>query len=186
MNGIRGRKEMVKNSMSYFLTAPNLNEILEDEWYLVRNSGETPEIALHSAIYFVTRAKNGPRATLTDEQFHRLREAAVQRFLEIVLRDLQHANSSTQEYRGIRRSIINFKRFGTFCERQRVDPCEVRRQAANALQVFLATELAEINCGKRPSIINCSYTELQLFAAELNVDLPDKFAGFEAFFLPAD
>ncbi len=159
----------------------SLTEILEDEWYLVRHSGETPEIALHSAIYYVTRAKDGPRATLSNEQIDMLRQAAVERFSEIVLRDLQHANSCTKAYRGIRRSIINFRRFCTFCERQSVDPDEVRRQAANALQAFLATELAEVNCGKQPSLINCSHRELQLFAEELNVDLLDGFAGIEAF-----
>ena len=164
----------------------SLNEILEDEWYLVRHSGETPEIALHAAIYYVTRAKDGPRATLNSAQFERLRDAAVERFSEIILRDLQHANSSSKTYRGIRRSIINFRRFCTFCERQSVDPDEVRRQAANALLVFLAKELVEINCGKRPSIINCSRRELQFFAAELRIDLLDKFAGIEAFCISAD
>ena len=164
----------------------NLNEILEDEWYLVRHSGETPEIALHAAIYYITRAKDGPRVTLNSEQFNRLRDAAVERFSEIILRDLQHANSSSKTYRGIRRSIINFRRFCTFCERQRVDPGEVRRQAANALHVFLAKELVEIHCEKRPSILNCSHSELQFFAAELGVDLLDKFAGIEAFCISAE
>lgn len=164
----------------------DLTEILEDEWYLVRYSGETPEIALHAAIYFLTRAKDGPRTTLDNEQLKMFRQAAVDRFAEIVLRDLQHANCSTGKYRGIRRSIINFQRFCAFCERQQVDPGQVRRQAAEVLQVFLATELAEIHSGKRPSIINCSYLELQLFAAELGVDLLDKFTGIEAFCLPCD
>lgn len=162
----------------------NLTEILEDEWYLVRYSGETPEIALHAAIYFLTRAKGGPRTSLNTEQLEMFRQAAVDRFSEIVLRDLQHANCSTGIYRGIRRSIINFQRFSAFCQRQQVDPGQVRRQAAEALQVFLATELDEIHRAKRPSIINCSYPELQNFAAELGVDLLDRFAGIAPFCLP--
>ena len=164
----------------------NLIEILEDEWYLVRHSGETPEIALHSAIYYITRAKEGPKAKLSTEQFEMLRQAAVARFSEIVLRDLQHANSNSKTYRGIHRSIINYRRFCTFCERQMVDPDEVRRHAAHALEVFLATELAEVSSGKRPSLINCSHRELRLFAEELNVDLLDKFAGIEVFCLSVD
>ena len=152
----------------------------------MRHSGETPEIALHSALYYLTRAKDGPRATLNKEQFDMLREAAVERFLEIVLRDLQHANCCTKTYRGLRRSIINYRRFCTFCERQKMDPGGVRRQAADALQVFLTTEHAEVSSGKRPSIINCSHRELKVFAAELGVDLINKFAGIAAYCLSAD
>lgn len=164
----------------------NLAEILEDEWYLVRYSGETPEIAWHAAIYFLTRAKDGPHITLDNGQLDTLRQAAVERFLEIVLRDLQHANCSTEIYRGIRRSTINFQRFVTFCKRQQIDPGQVRRQAAEALQVFLATELDEINRENRASIINCSFRELQVFSEALGVDLQGKFAGIEAICLPKD
>ncbi|MBU1566331.1 MAG: hypothetical protein KJ630_11995 [Proteobacteria bacterium] len=164
----------------------NLNEILENEWFLVRHSGETPEIALHSSIYYLTRAKEGPSATLNKDQLDSLLKAAIERFSEIVLRDLQHANCGNESYRGLGRSIINYRRFCTFCLRQKIDPGEVRRQTANALQVFLATEFALVNDGKRPSIINCSYRELQVFAAELGIDLAGRFAGIAALCLPID
>ncbi len=159
----------------------NLNEILENEWYLVRHSGEIPEIALHSAIYYLTRAKIGPCAILNKNHFEMLQKAAIERFTEIVLRDLQHANSGKETYRGIGRSIINYRRFCTFCLRQNVDPGEVRRQAAEALENFLATELSLLSNGKRISIINCSYSELHVFAAELGVELIDRFAGMTVF-----
>ena len=164
----------------------NLSEILENEWYLVRYSGETPEIALHATIYFLTRAKDGPQLTLDNEQLGMYRQAAEARFSEIILRDLQHANSNTGSYRGIRRSITNFQRFSVFCERQQVDPGQVRRQVAEALHVFLATELAEIHKEQRPSIINCSFQELQVFASELGVHLLDTFPGIEAFCLAGE
>ena len=164
----------------------NLTEILENEWYLVRYSGETPEIALHATIYFLTRAKDGPHLTLDNQQLGMYRQAAETRFSEIILRDLQHSNSNTGSYRGIRRSIINFQRFSVFCERQHVDPSQVRRQVAEALQVLLATELAEIHKEQRPSILNCSLLELQLFASELGVHLLESFPGIEAFCLASD
>lgn len=164
----------------------NLSEILEDEWYLVRHSGETPEIALHSAIYYLTRAKDGPHATLTEDHLEMLKKAAIERFSEIVLRDLQHANCGKETYRGLGRSITNFRRFCTFCLRQKVDQGEVRRQAAEALENFLATELVLVSSGKRPSIINCSYHELQLFASELGLDLTGRFAEIAAFCRSAD
>jgi hypothetical protein len=164
--------------------ADNLLEILEDEWYLVRHSGETPEIALHSAIYFLTRAKSGPRVDLSEDYLDRLKEAAVERFSEIVLRDLQHANKGTSIYRGLGRSIINYRRFCTFCARQKVDPSEVRKRAADALQKFLVAELAGIQNGKQPTIINCSYGELNDYFAELGVDPGERLAIIAAFCLP--
>jgi hypothetical protein len=154
----------------------NLKEILEDEWYLVRHSGETPEIALHSAVYYLTRAKDGPKATLDKEYLNTLREAAVERFSEIILRDLRHANYGTAIYRGLNRSIINYRRFCTFCLRQKVDPGEVRKQTAEALQDFLVQELSDVRSGK-PPIIDCSHRELQIFAAELGIDLTNSFVG---------
>ena len=164
----------------------NLTEILEDEWYLVRHSGETPEIALHSAIYYLTRAKDGPHVTLIKDHLDMLQKAAIERFSEIILRDLQHANCGKETYRGIGRSIINYRRFNAFCLRQRVDPSEVRRQAADALKEFLATEVSLVSSGKRLSIINCSHSELLTFAADIGIELTGIFAGIAAFCQPAD
>ncbi len=162
----------------------NLLETLEDEWCLVRHSGETPEIALHSAIYFLTRAKGGPRVDLGKDYLDSLQEAAIERFSEIVLRDLQHANIGTPIYRGLGRSIINYRRFCTFCERQKVDPSQVRKQAADALQKYLAAEIALAKSGKQPAVINCSYMELKKYSEELGVDPGEGFAAIAAFCLP--
>lgn len=163
-----------------------LAEIIENEWYLVRHSGETPEIALHSALYFLTRAKDGPRVTLGQEHFHMLQKAAIERFSEIILRDLQHANAGTKIYRGLGRSIINYRRFSTFCLRQKVDPGEICRQARKALEVFLTTEMTVVRSGERPSIINCSLSELHSFSEELGLNLTGKFPEIAEFCLSAD
>jgi hypothetical protein len=149
----------------------NLSEVLENEWYIVRYSGETPEIAYNSAIYQLSRAKDGPRICLTDDQLMLLKNAATDRFAEIVLRDLQHANSTRSIYRGIGRSIINYRRFCTFCSRQQLNASRVRSQAAEALPVFLKTEIKQLQAVNRPTIINCTYVELQSFARELGVEL---------------
>lgn len=146
----------------------DLREILENEWYVVRHSGETPEIALHSAFYFLTRAKDGPQLTLSDEQRQWLLAAAVERFGEIIVRDLAHDNSGTSGYRGPRRSIVNFARFLTFCQRQDVDPGPTRAKVAAALRAFLLRELAEVASG-RTTLINCNYQQLAAFADELHL-----------------
>ncbi|GAB6190981.1 hypothetical protein [Desulfocastanea catecholica] len=149
----------------------NPNEAIENEWYIVRYSGEIPEIAYNSAIYQLTRAQDGPHLDLKEEQIERLKKAAVDRYTEIVLRDLQHANSSKAIYRGIARSIINYRRFCMFCSRQHLQPGGVRNLTAEALLLFLETEIDRLHRGNRPSIINCSYQELQNFAFELGIEL---------------
>ncbi|EKD38132.1 MAG: hypothetical protein ACD_75C00851G0002 [uncultured bacterium] len=151
-------------------------ELLEDEWYIVRHSGETPEIALHSALYYLTRSKDGPRITLSEEQVAWLRQAAVDRFHEIIVRDLQHANYGTPVSRGINRSIVNYRRFRTFCERQKIDRSAVQRQTAAALLNFLEIEIAEVGRGQRLPLIDCPYEELKCFAADLGIELDARFA----------
>lgn len=148
---------------------PDWREALENEWYLVRYSGETPEIALHSAIYFLTRAKDGPRLDLSSEQRRWLQAAAVERFSEIILRDLLHENSNTSAYRGPLRSIINYNRFLAFCSRQELDAIPIRLRTATALRAFLDREVAEAG-PQRPTLINCSYLQLTDFAAALEID----------------
>ena len=162
----------------------DLSEVIENEWYVVRYSGETPEIAYNSAIYHLTRAKDGPHISLADEQVDFLRQAAVNRYTEIVLRDLEHENCTKSIYRGVARSIINYQRFCKFCERQRLDVCVVRSQAAKALQVFIEIEVHQLKHFNRASIINCTYPELQGFAVDLGVKMGDWCTALEKHCLP--
>lgn len=157
----------------------DLTETIENEWYVVRHSGETPEIAYNSAIYYLTRAKDGPHVCLTEQQINLLKDAAVDRYTEIVLRDLQHVNCSKSIYRGIGRSIINYRRFCMFCVRQHMEVTQVRSQAAEALQIFIDTEIYHILHLGRSPIINCTFEELQNYAVELGVALGDRFAVLE-------
>ena len=93
-------------------------ELLENEWFVVRHSGEIPEIALHSAFHYLTEDPNGPRLQLSVEELHSLQEAAAARYQEIILRDLCYENHKLTSYRGIQRAIFNWHRFVAFCERQ--------------------------------------------------------------------
>ncbi len=148
----------------------NLPEILENEWYLVRYSGETPEIAFHAAIYHLTEDSEGPLIKLSQSQYDMLQNAAVDRFLEIIVRDLLHKNSTTSMYRGICRSIVNYHRFRNFCVRQQREWPEVHEKAAAALCGFLETECELVKDSGRPSLVNCTRRELIDFAADLGVD----------------
>ncbi len=96
-------------------------DALEDEWYGVRHSGEIPEVALCSALYYLTHDPDGPGLRLSREQKGMLVQAAEIRYQEIVLRDLQQSTRNTTGYRGIKRSIINWQRYRIFCGRQQID-----------------------------------------------------------------
>lgn len=159
------------------------DQLLENEWYIVRHSGETPEIAYNSAIYFLTRAKDGPRIQLSDQQYGDLKEAAVTRYAEIILRDLLHVNHDKPIYRGVERSRVNYARFCAFCGRQQVDGTAVRRQAAETFQLFLETERQQLQDGRLVSIINCSYSDLQEYADSLGVVFDKKFQVLEKYCL---
>jgi hypothetical protein len=148
----------------------NFSELLEDEWYIVRYSGEIPEIAYNSAVYYLTRAKDGPRQELNEEQLAFLRKAAMDRYREIVLRDLYHENHGKSIYRGIKRSIENYLRMCRFCSRQSLDSNDIRLEVARQFSSFLLTEIEEVRKGVRASIINCSKEELYRFAADLGMD----------------
>ena len=90
------------------------NEQVDNEWYVVRHSGEIPEIALHSSLHYLKEAADGPRLSLTHRQELLLKQAAAERFKEIVLRDMTHANRGLSISRGLKRSIIHYRRYQRF------------------------------------------------------------------------
>ena len=151
-----------------------VEELLENEWYVVRHSGETPEIALHSAIYYLTRAKDGPQLTLSADQLKELQDAAITRFEEIITRDLQHENVSKSIYRGVARSIINYQRYLKFCDRQQLAN-QLKERVAVAFNGFLQKELTYIQAGEKTNI-NCHTSELSEFAATLGMTGNDHLA----------
>jgi hypothetical protein len=144
-------------------------DAVENEWYAVRHSGEIPEVALYSAVYYLTADTNGPQLALTPEQSRMLIDAAEMRYHEIVLRDLQQENRELSIYRGIKRSIANWRRYQNFCGRQQLDSSAFRREVAARLLVFIAEEVLEVESGLRETAINCSWDELCEFARELGL-----------------
>lgn len=152
-----------------------MNEISEhiaDEWYVVRHSGELPEIALHSSIYYLTEAADGPGVSISEGHLLELQLAAVERYKEIILRDLLPENRQTTMYRGIKRAIVNYQRYTLFCTRQGVEPAYgFPEKVATALMNLVVTEVEEVGSEVKRSVLNCSYMELSNFARELNISL---------------
>ena len=66
--------------------------LIAEEAFMVETSGEIPEVAMHSSIYYLTQAFDGPALQLDSEDILPLKEAVVKRYRVIILRDLDPGN----------------------------------------------------------------------------------------------
>ncbi len=143
--------------------------ILEEETFILRDSGEIPEIAFHSTLHYLTEDEEGPEMVLTSEELELLQNAALFRYREIVLRDLDPANRDLSIYRGVCRTIYNWQRMQDFCNRIGRDASSFKKTVGLALLDFLARELTDVKNGNRISSVNCSVQQLLDLAAMLDV-----------------
>ncbi len=154
------------------MTDEDRQAIIEDEVFLVRDSGELPEIGFHSSLRYLTEEDDGPQITLTPKELHLLQDAALFRCREIVLRDIDPANRDLGLYRGVRRSIYNWQRMQDFCKRMGRDCFSFKETVAQALVDFLQQELIDVRSGVRTSSVNCSVQDLAGFSSRL--ELPEQ------------
>ncbi len=159
------------------LTPREIEEIVEEEVLLIKHSGEIPEIALHSSLHYLFEDEEGPGLGPEEIDLTPLKLAVVERYRKIILRDMNPRNRDKSIYRGLARSIVNWRRLRLFVERHQVGELEpIRQEAAEALASFLENEAAQVLSGERNSCINCTYEELMDFAAELGLsrdELPE-------------
>lgn len=146
-------------------------DLIEDEWYHVRHSGEIPEIALHSSIHYLSEDDDGPRIQLTPADLARLHDAAGWRYREIILRDITPANRDETMYRGVLRTVSNWRRYKRFCKRHSLSTEMVKSDLAPRLLTFLQREIADVETGLRSSSINCTFEDLASLAVELEISL---------------
>lgn len=156
------------------------NPHLGDELLIVRHSGEIPEVALHGSLYFLTRAPDGPALALSEAEIRALKGMVVERYREIIGRDLEPANRDRPYYRGLARAACNWRRLEKFCRREGVELDGFRREVGMALQVFLRLEAAEVATGRRNSSINCPAVEVRSFSAEVGLSQADMPSGWES------
>jgi len=153
--------------------------LLEEEVLLVRHSGEIPEVALHSSLYYLCEDEDGPRLHLSTAEVKTLHHAALTRYQEIILRDLDVVNRDLSLFRGIRRANHNWYRFVRFSEKIGCPYEQFQLIAAETLMAYLRLELDEVISGKRSPSINCSADALLTFAIAMGLDpsnLPDNWA----------
>ena len=150
--------------------------ILEEEIIILRNSGEIPEITLHSSIYYLEDDEDGPQIRLCEEELHQLYDAALARAREIVLRDLDPDNRELSLYRGLARSIANWHRLQSFCDRINRQCPEFKKTVSQALLSFIEREYEDTQRSLRTPSVNCTTEDITSFCEALCMDisrLPD-------------
>lgn len=155
------------------MTGEERAELLADEWLIVRNSGEIPEIAFYSSLYYLSDDADGPHLALTEEEVRTLKEAAAERYREIILRDMLVENFDKTIYRGIRRAIFNWQRLQTFGRRQGVECSDFREIAGRSLRRFLEQGSGAAGNTLPRVFINCSLEELIHFGKELGLEVEE-------------
>jgi hypothetical protein len=148
-------------------------EQLADELLIVRHSGEIPEVALHGSIYYLTQDPDGPRIMLEAKDIAQLKSAVVERYCEIIFRDLEPDNRDKGLYRGLARCVANWGRLSRFCHREGREVDRIRSKVAAALCRFIDREFRDVQSGSRTSCVNCTLPEFESLLAEIRLS-PDQ------------
>ncbi len=152
------------------MTDGERKELLDDEWLIVRHSGEIPEITYHASLYYLSRDDDGPRLHLQETELSRLKDAAIQRYQEIVLRDINLENFHKSIYRGLRRTLYNWQRLKEFAKRQALDYGEFDAVVAAELLDFLRLGVEAAGRDVPEKFINCREQQLLEFVSELGIN----------------
>lgn len=158
------------------------DELLADEAFMIRDGGEMPVVAYNSALYYLQEDEDGPQLALTGADVSPLKDAVVQRFRTIILRDLQPENRQKSIYRGVERSCANWFRLLAYCQQEAIPIPAIRREAAEALGAFLQVELQEVRERGGRSGLNCTWQRLQEYAESLDVELDEAVQGWRNLF----
>jgi hypothetical protein len=146
-------------------------ELIAEEIFMLTDGGEMPEVAFHSAVYYLAEDKDGPALELGEEDVALLKEAVVQRYTAIILRDLCPENKHTAIFRGLKRSAVNWQRLVSYAERENIDLTAIQIQVAQALLNFLQHEYDAVICRGEICCVNCSQERLGDYAKSLGVVL---------------
>ena len=144
---------------------------IAEESFMILHSGEIPEIAFQGSLYFLTEDPDGPVLKLDASDILSLKQSVVERYRAIILRDLDPKNRDKRIYRGLARCAVNWQRLRKFCSREDINLEVYRTETAEALQVFLQRELADVQSRKRSSCINCSVQDIEKLADSLGLSM---------------
>jgi len=155
---------------------------IEEESFIVRHSGEIPEVTYHGALYYLTEDPEGPGLQLNSDDISPLKQAVAKRYQAIILRDIDPGNLDKRIYRGLARCSANWQRLEKFCAREKIDLQGIQNETAIALKQFLINEIDEVVNGSRTSCINCSVKEIETLVNSLGLSVVDLPEGWQELF----
>ena len=154
-----------------------MQNLIDDEILIIETSGEMPEVAYHGSIHYLTADPDGPGITLGENDLRRLKNAAIEGFRRIILRDITLDNRDKGLYRGMERCIVNWRRLNTFCMREGLRCDAVRDELRDKVVEFLRGEIEDA-ARNGQSCINCTKERLLEFLDELGVEAKRLPAGW--------
>ena len=152
---------------------------LAEEFFVIEQSGEIPEVTLYESLHYLTEDPDGPVLHLNSNDIILLKHAVVKRYRNIILRDLDPENRDKGIYRGLERCSANWQRLLKFCTREKLEFSEIQTEAANLLQEFLQQETVDVQSGNRSSCINCCQAEIEELAISLGFSADDLPEGLQ-------
>lgn len=158
--------------------------IIEEELLLLRDAGEIPEVALHNSLEYLCNDPEGPCMVLNDVEREALYGAVRDRYLTIILRDLCPENRGQQQYRGVERARVNWKRLQGFCNQVGLDNTECAAVVAKATITFIKQECCDRRKGVTSNAFNCNPSDLLEFLATLRVTPQQLPADWQQLCLP--
>lgn len=161
------------------MKAADREKQIAEEVFLIEHSGEIPEVAFYSSLYFLTEDNDGPGFSLLANEILLLKNAVVRRYRTIIARDLEPGNRDKRSYRGLARCSVNWQRLFRFCVRENIAVETIRTDTAKALKSFLQREAADVLSCKRASSLNCPAQEIENLADALGLGPADLPAGWQ-------
>lgn len=160
--------------------------LINDEVLIIENSGEMPEVILHGSLYYLGRDPDGPNIVLAIQDLRRLKQAVVEGYRKIIVRDLTLKNRGKRHYRGLARCIVNWQRLRKFCQREGFDITPVAIEICELLQRFMLGEYEDICAKNRQCCINCSLAELLAFFFQVGFDPSELPSGWQELLCPPE
>jgi hypothetical protein len=157
-------------------------EVIEEK-EIIAHSGEMPEVAFGSSLYFLIEDPDGPHLTLTSEEITLLKQGVIERYKRIILRDLNPRIRERGEFRSIERAIVNYKRLKRYLEKEQLNISDIIPELAQALTLYMKAELEDTYLEEHSlRTVNCSREDWQWFVNELHLDSSDLLPNPEEFF----
>ncbi|MDL1955724.1 MAG: hypothetical protein LWW95_01535 [Candidatus Desulfofervidus auxilii] len=160
-----------------------MREEVIQEREIIAHSGELPEVAFYSSLYFLTEKPEGPHLILTQKEIDFLKQGVIEGYKRIILRDLNPQMRGKNEFRGIERAIINYKRLKQYANKEKLDISNIIPELAQALTIYVKAELKDDYLKKHfLRTINCKKEDWKWFVKELNLDPFKILPNAEEFF----